>query len=89
MLKAFSTPDDKYPNTCIEQKGWGLSNTGLFSIMPGTYWSGTEKNPETGIVYTFIFNRGDQYSMDKGHGFTNRFIWPVHDGDIGESVPSE
>ena len=76
----------------LENTYWsGSINTGPFiniQINDSTsdhYWSSTEYEQNNIYAYDFSFATGSQrYRASKNY---NDYIWPVHDGDIGNPVP--
>jgi len=72
-----------YDDRCIEQPGYGLSNTGPFSNIQKLrhYWTGLETGTMIDFAWYFSFNSGQQGSSD---GVA--FAWTIHDGDIGTPV---
>jgi len=81
----FCTPDDGNPGGCVEQTGWGLANTGLFSnLQSERYWSGTEFAPfPTTAAWGFLFDHGLQGAYSK---ISQLFAWAVRPGDVA-AVP--
>ena len=78
---ARCSPD--YNDRCVEQPGYGLSNTGPFSIDKiSCYWTGLETGTKIGFAWNFCFANGKQGSTD---GIA--FAWLVHDGDVGTPIP--
>lgn len=76
------TPNDADPASCVEQPGWGLSNTGPFSnVQTGGYWS--ESALDSSIAWDFFFNVGFQDANDQSF---NLFAWAVRSGDVS-AVP--
>ena len=60
------------------------SNYDLFTnIVPGIYWTGTERADATSSAWTFRFDTGEQRSFSKSVG---SFAWAVQSGDVG-AVP--
>lgn len=83
----FCTPDNVDPSGCVEQTGWGPTNTGPFSNIQSAYWvSGALVPPGmNNLEWDFRFNWGRQSALDK-----NNFLstWVVHTGDVGTVVPA-
>lgn len=68
--------------SCIQQTGFGLSNTGPFSkIQSALYWSGPEFNSIS--AWLFLFSNGGQGDYYKD---SMMFAWAVHDGDVGAAI---
>jgi len=65
-----------YPDYC-------LTNSGEFSINPGTYWSSTEFVNNPGEAWVFDFASGFQGSDFKARVY---YAWAVHAGDVGVAV---
>lgn len=85
------TPNDADPTGCIQQAGFGLTNTGPFSNMTNPfsnfnsglqYWSGSDWNPTYG--WLFDFSSGLQFFFDRTDSAF--FAWAVRSGDVG-TVP--
>jgi hypothetical protein len=67
---------------CTIQSGWGLANTGPFSITQlSNYWSGTQWDGTTS--WDFNINAGSQ---NLNFSVQNFYAWAVHDGDVGIPV---
>ena len=77
------TPDDADPSSCVTQPGSGPSNTGPFSGVPGSYWSGKEFN--FGLAWHFGFPTGTQ-TVD-GKNDDDDLAWAVRSGDVPAFVP--
>ena len=68
--------------SCTIQPGWGLVNTGPFTITQlSNYWSDTQWNPTTS--WDFNINAGSQNLNSSVHNF---YAWAVYDGDVGEAT---
>lgn len=66
------------------QPGWGLTNTGPFTnFQSGTYWSGTEYEPDIGGAWIFIMTDGYQDRYYKG---VSLFAMAVRPGQVA-AVP--
>lgn len=67
------------------QPGWQVFNRGPFeNLLSNYYWSATEYAPLTSHAWFFYMDNGYQYHA----GNTNRrYVWVVHDGDVGAPVP--
>lgn len=67
------------------QAGWGATNTGPFSNVPGEYWSATALEAEGAYDYAwlFSFNYGSQYGTIKADSYG---AWAVHSGDVGTAI---
>ncbi len=69
------------------QAGWGLSNTGPFSLNPESvyniYWTANENAHDTVQAFYFDYWNGWQGTNGKTVG---RDAWAVHDGDVGAVV---
>ena len=65
------------------QPGGGLTNTGPFSNVQDTYWTGTGYAPITDHVWLFSTRAGRQYYEYKAVG---PYAWAVQSGDVG-AVP--
>ena len=81
--KGFCTPGIA---NCVEQTGWGLSNTGDFINMPPDYyWFGLEYVPNPDDVWRFYFGKGVQNYGNKNDAV---FAMAVRPGDVtAASVP--
>ncbi len=76
------TPNDASPGFCVQQTGFGLSNTGPFSnVQSGLYWSGSELSASG--AWLFYFFNGNQNNLGK---FSPLFAWAVRSGDVS-AVP--
>ena len=80
------TPDSSNPSGCIQQVGWGISNTGPFSNIQssGLYWTDTIYFNQ---VWIFTFYDGQQNTTGP-NGPGSKFAWAVHDGDVGVAISS-
>lgn len=59
--KGICTPDDASPGSCVEQPGWGLSNTGPFTnVQSYGYWYGMEVAPDPIAGWSFGTRNGYQ-----------------------------
>ncbi len=86
----FDTSAIQRPGT--SQVDWGLVNTGPFNVIQpstlagtnGTYWTQTPF-PGTSTPSRFVFNfyNGQQvYQLES----SNRYLWAVHDGSVGNPI---
>jgi len=91
-IAQFDTSTAQRPGA--SQVNWGLVNTGLFNVIQpstltgtnGTYWTQT---PFPGIAnpsrFVFNFYNGQQvYQLES----SNRYLWAVHDGSVGNAIPA-
>lgn len=75
--KAFCSPGDV---KCVEQKGWGLTNTGDFLNMQSfAYWSGLEYAPNSDSAWLFSTSVGGQSFNSKTNGL---YALAVRPGDV-------
>jgi hypothetical protein len=81
--KSYCTPDNVH---CVEQPGWGLTNTGNFeSLLPYLYWTGVEYAPAAGYAWSFNNYFGIQYYDVRGNPL---YALAVRPGDVtGATVP--
>lgn len=78
----FCTPNDATPGDCVEQTGWGLSNTADFlNVHSSRYWSGTESSAF--FPWYFNFDGGNQNRLDE---FSLMFAWAVRSGDVSAAA---
>ena len=71
-----------YDDRCIEQPGYGLSNTGPFSnFQNSSYWTDLETGTNIDFAWNFGFSTGKQGAYD---GIA--CAWAVHNGDVGTPV---
>ena len=81
----FCTPNNAAPQSCVEQPGWGLNNTGPFTgLQSSQYWSGTEF-ASAGAAWYFTTQRGFQAAIGKSSG--QLFATAVRAGDIAAAIP--
>ncbi len=67
------------------QAGYGLSNTGPFSnVQASAYWSSEYYGPGTYEVWSFLTDRGYQYSSNM---YNSYYAWAVRSGDVAAAVP--
>jgi hypothetical protein len=89
-ISQFTTTGSQRPGTA--GTNWGLVNTGPFNVIQpsvagstsGTYWSQTVfpgiANPSR---FVFNFYAGQQvYQLES----SNRYLWAVHDGSVGNAI---
>ena len=81
--KGYCNPSTSTVGSCVEQAGYGLSNTGPFSNVQLFYWSATEVALDASNVWSFAFGFGDQRYYEKTNGLV---AWAVRSGDVGAST---
>jgi hypothetical protein len=75
----YCTPNDGDPTSCVEQTGWGLTNTSPFlNLQPSFYWSGLEYAPDASNAWNFNFNNGNQNANNKNN---ENYAWAVRPGE--------
>lgn len=81
----FCTPDNVDPSSCVEQAGWGISNTGPFANIQPVYWtSGSSVPPGLNTLeWDFRFDWGRQSALDKNNFL---YAWVKHNGSVGTAV---
>jgi hypothetical protein len=78
------TPDDADPSSCVEQPGWGLTNTGPFDdVQTGNYWSGKEFDSDDAWGFNIFF--GGYQGFDRQG--VSHYAWAVRAGDVPAVVP--
>ncbi len=83
--KAYCNPIGSTVTSCVEQQGWGLTNTGDFRNMQASvYWSDVVYSPYPGMAWYFILQTGYQIAVDHGNIL---YSLAVHPGDVTAAVP--
>ena len=81
--KGYCTPDADEPESCEEQPGSGLTNTGDFKNLKSShYWSGLEFAPYPSGAWSFATSDGDQSSFEKD---STLYALAVRPGDVAVS----
>lgn len=84
--KGYCTSNDSLPDSCGEQSGWGLTNTGGFQIVQsGAYWSGTEHARYPGSAWFFLA-AGDGGGKGYDGKYQGLYAMAVRPGDVA-AVP--
>ena len=83
--KALCDPALSTINHCVQQPGYGLSNTANFqSLQSYPYWSGLVYAPDTRVAWGFFTNLGLQAPLFR----TERlYALAVHPGDVAPPIP--
>jgi hypothetical protein len=83
------TPNNADSQGCIDQAGYGLTNTGPFtSLQSDLYWSGTELTVGCGTCDNNAWYFGTSTGGQSYEFKTNEYYaWAVRDGDVGDVAP--
>jgi hypothetical protein len=88
--KAYCDPGLSTTSSCVQQTGWGLTNTGSFQNMQSVgYWLGTEYAPSAGysLYFAWYFNAFNGYQL-AAYKTTKFYAMAVRSGDVHvASVP--
>jgi hypothetical protein len=83
--KAYCPPGD---GACVggPQPGWGLTNTGPFANLQGSfYWTDLAYVSGAAYAWYFLFSDGSQF-YDSQVDTVSLYAWAVHPGKVGDDL---